>query len=83
MVRGKYHTAENLAPGIRLAIEAAEGHRKLARLLGIRHQAVGSWDRVPAERLIEIEILTGVPRERLRPDLYRGFKREIKNTGLP
>jgi DNA-binding transcriptional regulator YdaS (Cro superfamily) len=61
--------------GIKLAIRAAGGHRKLARLLGISHQAIGNWDRIPAERLIEIEILTGVQREFLRPDIYRGFRR--------
>jgi DNA-binding transcriptional regulator YdaS (Cro superfamily) len=61
--------------GIKLAIKAAGGHRKLARLLGISHQAIGNWDRIPAERLIEIEILTGVEREALRPDIFRGFKR--------
>ena len=77
MVRSKYQTTENLSPAIRLAIEAVGGHRKLARLLGINHQSIASWDRIPGERLIEIEILTGVPREQLRPDLYRGFKRSI------
>jgi DNA-binding transcriptional regulator YdaS (Cro superfamily) len=72
-----------LVSGVKLAINAVEGHRKLARLLGISHQAIGQWDRVPAERLIEIEILTGVERERLRPDLFLGFKRETKNAGQP
>jgi DNA-binding transcriptional regulator YdaS (Cro superfamily) len=47
----------------------------LGRLLGISHQAISLWDRVPPERLVDIEVLTGVPREVLRPDLYRGFKR--------
>jgi DNA-binding transcriptional regulator YdaS (Cro superfamily) len=75
MVKGIYQTAKRLDPGIRLVIKVAGGHRKLARMLNITHQAIGSWDKVPGERLLEIEILTGVPRERLRPDLYRGFKR--------
>jgi DNA-binding transcriptional regulator YdaS (Cro superfamily) len=66
---------KNLDRGIWLAIRAMGGHRKLGRLLGISHQAIGQWDRIPGERLIEIEILTGVPREELRPDLYRGFRR--------
>lgn len=64
-----------LEAGIQLVINAAGGHRKLARLLGTTHQAIAHWDRVPAERLLEIEVITGVNRERLRPDLYRGFKR--------
>lgn len=57
--------------GLKLAIEAAGGLRALARLLGITYQAIQQWERVPAERVVEIERLTGVPRERLRPDLYR------------
>jgi hypothetical protein len=64
-----------LKKAINLAIEAAEGRRRLGRLLGISHQAIGSWDRVPAERLVDIEVLTGVGREVLRPDLYQGFRR--------
>ena len=42
----------------------------LARELGITHGAVFQWDRVPAERVIDVERITGIPREELRPDLY-------------
>jgi len=75
MITSRYRTAKNLVPGVRLAIDAVGGHRKLSRLLGISYQAIASWDRVPDDRLVEIEILTGIPREALRPDLYKGFKR--------
>ena len=57
--------------GLKAAVEAVGGLRALARLLGITHQAILQWDKVPAERLLEIEKVTGVARERLRPDLYR------------
>lgn len=43
---------------------------KVARALKITHGAVSQWKRVPAERVIVVEALTGIPRERLRPDLY-------------
>jgi DNA-binding transcriptional regulator YdaS (Cro superfamily) len=56
--------------GVRQAIAAAGGIRGLAVLLGISTQAVGKWRRVPAERVIEVERVTGVPRTALRPDLY-------------
>ena len=57
--------------GIKLAVEAAEGLRALARLLEISHNSIVKWNRIPADRVVEIEKLTGVARERLRPDLYR------------
>ena len=60
--------------GLEAAIKAAGGMRPLARLLGINYQSIQQWikdGRVPAERIVQIEIATGVPREKLRPDLYR------------
>lgn len=59
--------------GIQQAIEKAGGQSALARALRITPQAVQKWadrGRVPAERVLEIEGLTGVPRSDLRPDLY-------------
>lgn len=44
--------------------------RPLAAALGVSYQAVHKWQRVPAERVLEIERLRGIPRSRLRPDLY-------------
>jgi DNA-binding transcriptional regulator YdaS (Cro superfamily) len=61
----------SMEKGVRLAIEAGGGLREFARKLGISKQAVQQWTQVPAHRIIEIERLTGVPREKLRPDLYR------------
>jgi DNA-binding transcriptional regulator YdaS (Cro superfamily) len=42
----------------------------IAKGLGISLNAVSRWTRVPAERVADVSRLTGVPRERLRPDLY-------------
>jgi DNA-binding transcriptional regulator YdaS (Cro superfamily) len=53
------------------AIERAGSLAKLAQQLGISKQAIHKWRRAPAERIVEIERVTGVERERLRPDLYR------------
>lgn len=44
---------------------------RVARGLGVRSSAVAVWARVPAERVVEVERITGIPREQLRPDLYR------------
>ena len=57
--------------GLRLAIEAAGGVRPLARLLGIAPSSLLEWWRVPAHRILQIEAVTDIPREKLRPDLYR------------
>lgn len=43
---------------------------RLALELGINAAAVSQWDRVPAERVLEVERITGVSRHDLRPDLY-------------
>jgi DNA-binding transcriptional regulator YdaS (Cro superfamily) len=57
--------------GLKAAIKAAGGMRALARLLGLSHTAIQKRERVPAEHVVEIEAVTGIARERLRPDLYR------------
>jgi DNA-binding transcriptional regulator YdaS (Cro superfamily) len=42
----------------------------MARELGVTIQAVSAWSRVPFKHLSRISRETGVPRQRLRPDLY-------------
>jgi DNA-binding transcriptional regulator YdaS (Cro superfamily) len=44
---------------------------KIARGLGVTRSVVVRWDRVPAERLPEVERITGIPRWVLRPDICR------------
>ncbi len=43
----------------------------LAIDLGINPGAISQWTQVPAERVVAVEGATGIPRELLRPDLYR------------
>lgn len=43
---------------------------KIASGLGITRSAVAQWDSVPSDLVVEIEQITGLPREALRPDLY-------------
>jgi TorA maturation chaperone TorD len=57
-------------PGLSEAIRAAGGVGELARQLGISQPSVSNWTRVPAERVISVETLTGVSRVVLRPDLF-------------
>ncbi|WP_210209873.1 molybdopterin-guanine dinucleotide biosynthesis protein B [Pseudolabrys taiwanensis] len=75
------------------AIRAAGGISELARALGISQPSVSNWARVPAERVIAVETVTGVHRKILRPDLYatnedddgpdaRGGRRATRIIGL-
>ena len=59
-------------PGLCEAIRAAGGVGELARQIGISQPSVSNWDRVPAERVVSVETVTGVDRGVLRPDLYSG-----------
>ena len=59
--------------GIDDAIRVAGGVEGLGDRLGCAHSSVVRWrqrGRVPADRVVAIEVATGVPRHRLRPDLY-------------
>jgi TorA maturation chaperone TorD len=57
--------------GLNEAIKAVGGVSELARRLGISQPSVSNWNRIPAERVLEIESVTGVSRVVLRPDLYQ------------
>jgi DNA-binding transcriptional regulator YdaS (Cro superfamily) len=58
-------------PIIKLAVRQAGGPAKLARRLGgLTSQAISQWTRCPAERVIAVAELSGVPRSELRPDIY-------------
>ena len=65
----RYGFAMKRDTGLAQAIAAAGSSDALGALLGITGQAVRQWDRVPAERLPEIERVTGLPRHILRPDI--------------
>jgi TorA maturation chaperone TorD len=57
-------------PGLSEAIKAAGGVAELARKIGISQPSVSNWSRVPSERVLSVEAVTGVSRQALRPDLY-------------
>jgi DNA-binding transcriptional regulator YdaS (Cro superfamily) len=55
------------------AIEGGGGLKSVAEKLGVRYQAVQKWrrsGRVPAERVLALESISGVSRSDIRPDLY-------------
>lgn len=51
--------------------------KHLADLLGVQPPAVCKWEskRIPAERVLDVARITGIPKEELRPDLYRAEER--------
>jgi TorA maturation chaperone TorD len=57
-------------PGLSDAIRAAGGVSELARQIGISQPSVSNWIRIPAERVLAVEAVTGIDRTKLRPDLY-------------
>jgi TorA maturation chaperone TorD len=56
--------------GLNEAIRVVGGVSELARQLGISQPSVSNWTRVPAERVMSVETLTGINRVVLRPDLF-------------
>ena len=43
---------------------------ELAKSLGVTRAAISAWREVPVTRLKEVSQLTGIPREKLRPDIF-------------
>ena len=52
------------------AIDKVGGPSEFARQLGIRPLSIYKWTRVPAERVLAVERISGISRHKLRPDLY-------------
>lgn len=55
---------------LKKAKEIAGGTVALARMLGIKSQAVSQWDRIPPSRVLDVERQTGISRYEQRPDIY-------------
>jgi TorA maturation chaperone TorD len=66
--------------GLQLAINAVGGIAALARRLGIAQPSVSNWTKIPAERVLSVENITGVSRDQLRPDLYGDAARVIDDV---
>lgn len=62
---------DRMSTALDAARKAAGGNAAMARAIGdITSQAISQWKRVPAERVIEVERVTGIPRYDLRPDIF-------------
>ena len=58
--------------GVAEALVLVGGQERLAELLGVSQPMIHKYlcIRCPAERAVQIERLIGVPREKIRPDLF-------------
>lgn len=68
----KHRVSDGPTPGpiVRKVIEKYGGLTPLANALGVPRQNVFQWRRIPAEWVVPVERVTGIPRSELRPDLY-------------
>jgi len=55
---------------IQEAIDAAGGLVILARALQLAPSTISEWRRIPAERVLALEELTGISRHAMRPDIF-------------
>lgn len=65
-----------MSEALEKAKKVAGGPSALARLLGIKPQAIHQWNEVPPLRVLDVERHTGIPRYELRPDIYPPPKME-------
>lgn len=65
-----------MIPIVALAAEKSGGVVSLSRELGIKHTALYSWKRVPAERVRDISRITGLSPNDIRPDIFGARKAE-------
>ncbi|NIN67458.1 MAG: CI repressor [Anaerolineae bacterium] len=56
---------------LELAIDEVGGASRLAEKLEITRGAVYQWDVCPADRCVDVEKHSGIPRTALRPDVFR------------
>ena len=56
--------------GLTALIMAAGSLKSIAAVLGIKPQAVAKWSRIPIDRVSDLEVAFGVPREVQRPDIH-------------
>ncbi len=78
----KLNSPRERDPGMIAAIRAAGSMAKLGAALPDRltAQAISLWKSVPAERLLQISEITGLPYEVLRPDLFPKRQRDDHNN---
>ncbi len=52
---------------------------RIARECKVTHGAVYQWSKVPPEHVLTVERLTGIPRFKLRPDIFGSSRTQEAN----
>jgi len=55
---------------IQEVLDVSGGIRALSQALNLTYSAVHKWRGIPSEHVKKIEAITGISRDRLRPDIY-------------
>lgn len=67
-------SSESPLAALRDAVACAGSQSALSRILGVTQATVSNWlskrQPLPAEHVLTVERATGIPRSRLRPDIY-------------
>jgi hypothetical protein len=58
-------------PIINKAAKKFGGIVAMSKALGLSRGAASLWDEIPVDHVHKLEKLTGIPREVLRPDIFR------------
>ena len=59
---------------IRKVIDKAGGTGPVRVALKISRQSIFNWTQIPAEHCADLEALSGIAREKLRPDIFKVSK---------
>ena len=59
-----------LGQALLYALDKIGGTVRMAEAAGVSPQAVSQWRHIPIHHVVTISKRTGLPRHRLRPDLY-------------
>lgn len=58
------------AVSVARVIEKAGGPSAVGTAIGKTRQAVAKWLRIPPQHVLTLERLSGIPKEKIRPDIY-------------
>lgn len=77
MQEGRMSTTADRAPPLNKLFKAIRPS-ELAKKLRVSRAAVYAWTEVPLRRIADVERVSGIPREDLRPDVFLRRKSRVR-----